>query len=87
MPVTFSAADQQQYDRMVQLLHSLVYSLTTRFVQDEASRAKILNKLGKCAWEMLHEFGCGDLCTDKEKGCVSCDYTTVSGAQTPIRKA
>jgi hypothetical protein len=85
MPVILSATDQQQYDRMVQLLHSLIYGLTTRFLQDPTSRTKILSKLGDCTWKMLTQFGCGDLCTDKEKGCVSCDYAA-SGSQSAIKK-
>lgn len=77
MSVTLSVADQRRYNRMVRLLHSLVYALTTKFLQDESSRVEILKRLRKCASEILAYTGCGDLCHDKEKGCVSCDYKTV----------
>lgn len=85
MPVTLSTADQRRYDRMVRLLHSLVYALTTRFLQDETSRKVILKQLGECARELLQLAGCGDLCVHKEKGCVSCDYM-MSVGQTVVSK-
>lgn len=91
MPVTLSAEDQIRYDRLVALLHSLVYALTTRFLQDEASRAMILKKLGKCAWELLKAAGCGDLCVHREKGCVSCDYMMpvdhLTGSKKPKKRS
>jgi hypothetical protein len=72
MGVTLSPADQERYDRMVSLLHSLNYGLTTAFVRAPARRVQILNKLSDCTVKLLYEFGCGDLCPDKERGCASC---------------
>ena len=75
MPARLSDQDRWNYERLVWLLHSLTYALTTRFLQDERSRDAIVTRLNKCVKELtnVNAFGCGDLCSDEKKGCVPCD--------------
>ena len=68
--------EDKDYEQLVWLLHSLTYALTARFRRDKGSRAVILAKLTKLASEMFSG-GCpDDLCYNKEKGCIPCDYQT-----------
>ena len=77
MRVTLTDEEQRQYVRMVRLLHSLTYGITTKFVQDKQSRQELMNKLHDHASQLLTFSGCGDLCYDEEKGCISCHEVVV----------
>ena len=74
MAIPISANDRKLYFEMVRLLHSLVYTLTTKFLQDDKSRDDIVHQLKLVAAAMTDRYGCGDLCPDKEKTCVPCVY-------------
>ena len=69
MPGKLSGEDEKRYERLVWLLHSAVYGLTTKFLKEEASRKEILKRVQ----DVVAFAGCpDDLCYDKEKGCIPC---------------
>jgi hypothetical protein len=72
MPVTLSDDDLKFYKRMSWFLHSMTYSLTTGFLEDETSREKIKQQVHKLAEGMTSGTCPDDLCWDKEKGCIPC---------------
>ena len=74
MPGPLSEIDRKRYGQLASLLHSLTYSLTNRFMNDEKSRGEILDQLKEHSSKLVEQYaGCpDDLCYDKEQGCIPC---------------
>jgi hypothetical protein len=73
MPNPLSPAALELYKDMLRCLNSIAYVATYTFHHKPNRRADIVRKVCECAREIKLEFGCGDLCEDKEKGCVPCN--------------
>jgi hypothetical protein len=74
MGVKISEEDRDLYNELARTLHSLGFTLTTKFFEDKESRKQIVDDLHVFAVAMATKNGCGSLCPDKERGCVACLY-------------
>lgn len=73
MSTPLSPAQLNEYHQILGWLNSMAYVATHTFHHSPDKRAAIYNKVRGLSHEMMMAFGCGDLCTDKEKGCVPCN--------------
>jgi hypothetical protein len=68
-----SPTDLELYRDILQCLNSVAYCATDTFHRNPVRRGDVLLKVRDYAHQMKLAFGCGDLCPDKEKGCVPCN--------------
>lgn len=67
-----SAKDNALYRELIYLLHGLQYTATHNFHEKKSERKEIVEKLRAASTVFVEKFGCGNLCEDKNGGCVPC---------------
>lgn len=73
MSTPLSQDQLQEYYEMLRHLNSMSYVATHTFHHSPDKRGAIYSKVRELSHQMIMAFGCGDLCPDKEKGCVPCN--------------